>query len=149
MLRKAFSIAVLTGAALLAQAPRVGRPASEDRIKAIDITVFPDGRGLPAGQGTAAKGKDIYKEKCAVCHNDKAEGRPGQYPALVGGAGTSNTTKPAKTAAARIARRCLLTFCVGLREPFDDLLATRDLGAGRDLFAGWVHPERQRHRRRK
>ena len=34
-LRKAFSIAVLTGAALLAQTPRVGRSASEDQIKAI------------------------------------------------------------------------------------------------------------------
>jgi cytochrome c len=97
MLRKALSLTVLISAALWAQSARVGKPASEDKIKSMDLTVFADGRGLRAGKGTAAKGKDIYKEKCAVCHNDKAEGRTGQYPALVGGAGTINTPKPVKT----------------------------------------------------
>ena len=71
------------------QQARIGKPASEDKIKAMDITVFPDGRGLPAGSGTAAKGKDIFKDKCAVCHNDQGQGREGQYPALVGGKGTT------------------------------------------------------------
>jgi cytochrome c len=85
MLRKAFSIAVLFSVAAFGQQARIGKPAGEDKIKAMDITVFPDGRGLPAGSGTAAKGKDIFKEKCAVCHNDQAQGREGQYPALVGG----------------------------------------------------------------
>ncbi len=79
------------------QTPRVGRPATEETIKAMDLTVFPDGRGLPPGSGTAVKGKDVFKEKCSVCHNDKGEGRQGQYPALVGGAGTINTPKPIKT----------------------------------------------------
>ena len=78
-------------------AAQIGKPATEEKIKAIDITIFPDGRGLPPGKGTVAKGKDIFKEKCAVCHNDKGEGRQGQYPALVGGGGTINTPKPAKT----------------------------------------------------
>jgi cytochrome c len=95
MLRKALSLGALLAAAACAQT--IGRPASDDKIKAMDLTVFPDGRGLPAGSGTAAKGKDIFKEKCAVCHNDKGEGRQGQYPALVGGAGTLNTPKPNKT----------------------------------------------------
>ena len=97
MLRRALSIAVVAASALSAQAPRIGKPAGDDKIKALDITVFPDGRGLPPGAGTAVKGKDIFMEKCAVCHNDKGEGRAGQYPALVGGAGTINTPKPIKT----------------------------------------------------
>jgi S-disulfanyl-L-cysteine oxidoreductase SoxD len=95
MLRKALSLAILFGAVAFAQT--IGKPASDDKIKAMDLTVFPDGRGLPAGSGTAAKGKDLFKEKCSVCHNDKGEGRQGQYPALVGGAGTLNTPKPNKT----------------------------------------------------
>jgi len=97
MLRRAFSIAVLWSVAALGQQARIGKPAGEDKIKAMDITVFPDGRGLPAGGGTAAKGKDIFKEKCAVCHNDQGQGREGQYPSLVGGKGTINTPKPVKT----------------------------------------------------
>ena len=100
MLRKAFrfaSIAVLLSIAAFGQQARIGKPAGDDKIKAMDITVFPDGRGLPAGSGTAAKGKDIFKEKCAVCHNDQGQGREGQYPALVGGKGTINTPKPVKT----------------------------------------------------
>ena len=98
MLRKALKFAgfALLSAALYAQG-RIGKPASEDKIKSLDITVFPDGRGLPAGSGTAAKGKDIFKSKCAVCHNDQGQGREGQYPALVGGKGTLNTPKPVKT----------------------------------------------------
>lgn len=76
---------------------RIGKPATNAQIAAINLTVFPDGKGLPEGRGTAAKGKDIFKEKCAVCHNEKGEGRENQYPALVGGIGSLNTQKPVKT----------------------------------------------------
>jgi S-disulfanyl-L-cysteine oxidoreductase SoxD len=97
LLSTALCIALaLTAGSIFAQT-RIGRPATEDKIKAIDITTMPNGDGLPAGKGTAATGKKIYQEKCAVCHNDKMEGRPGQYPALVGGIGTINSPKPVKT----------------------------------------------------
>jgi hypothetical protein len=90
---------ILVGFASLAaaQTTRIGKPATDAQINAINLTVFPDGTGLPVGKGTAAKGKDIFKDKCAVCHNDKGEGRENQYPALVGGIGTLNTPKPNKT----------------------------------------------------
>ena len=74
-----------------------GRPATAEEIARLDLTVFADGRGLPAGKGTAALGKAIYKEKCAVCHHDNGEGREQQYPALVGGIGSLATAKPVKT----------------------------------------------------
>ncbi|HEV2200909.1 MAG TPA: cytochrome c [Bryobacteraceae bacterium] len=80
-----------------AQNARIGKPATEAQIRAVDLTVFPDGTGLPIGKGTAAKGKDLYKDKCAVCHNDKGEGRENQYPALVGGIGTITSSKPIRT----------------------------------------------------
>lgn len=88
---------VFAGAGLFAQTPRIGKPASEDKIKAVNLTVMPDGRGLPDGKGTVAAGKDLFKNKCAVCHNDHGEGRDNQYPPLVGGVGTINTSKPIKT----------------------------------------------------
>jgi cytochrome c len=73
------------------------RPATDAEIKAKDITVLPNGAGLPPGRGDAVRGKAVYKEKCATCHNENGEGRQGQYPALVGGARSLNTSKPLKT----------------------------------------------------
>ncbi|MEQ1949067.1 MAG: cytochrome c [Bryobacteraceae bacterium] len=79
------------------QKATIGKPASQDKIAAMNLTVFPDGRGLPDGKGTVAAGKEVFKEKCAVCHNDHGEGRENQYPPLVGGIGTINSSKPIKT----------------------------------------------------
>jgi cytochrome c len=87
-----FSAIVL--ATLLAQS---GKPVSPAELKALDITIFPDGRGLPVGKGTAAQGAAVYKAKCADCHNDKGEGREAQYPRLVGGVGSLTSAKPVKT----------------------------------------------------
>lgn len=87
---------VLLLSALLGQAV-TGRPATVEEIKSLDITVFPDGKGLPPGKGTAVAGREIYKAKCAECHNEKGEGRDQQYPRLVGGAGTLTSSKPIKT----------------------------------------------------
>jgi cytochrome c len=82
--------------ALLSQAV-TGRPATTEEISKLDITVFSNGKGLPVGKGTALEGREIYKNKCAECHNEKGEGRDQQYPRLVGGAGTLTTSKPVKT----------------------------------------------------
>ena len=52
----------------------IGRAATADEIKALDIDVMPDGRGLPPGRGTAADGARIYAAKCASCHGKTGEG---------------------------------------------------------------------------
>lgn len=88
-----FEVLVLAG--LLAQS--AGQKLSEAEIKKADITVFPNGQGLPVGKGTAATGFALYKTHCAECHNEKGEGREAQYPSLVGGAGTLTSKKPVKT----------------------------------------------------
>src|SRR5260370_32099712 len=61
----------------LAQAPsytNVGRTPTKEEIQAWDISVGPDGKGLPPGQGTAKDGAPIYAAKCAVCHGPAGEG---------------------------------------------------------------------------
>jgi hypothetical protein len=60
----------------------IGTPISKSVIDKIDIDIMPDGRGLPAGKGTAAEGRKIYLLKCAACHG--ATGREGPSNKLVG-----------------------------------------------------------------
>ncbi|WP_233522460.1 c-type cytochrome [Chitinophaga silvatica] len=45
-----------------------GRLASQAEIDSQNISIRPDGHGLPAGSGIAATGKVIYLAKCAMCH---------------------------------------------------------------------------------
>jgi cytochrome c len=58
--------------------------------------VFPDGTGLPDGNGTAITGTAIYAAHCAACHGDKGQGLA-DFPALVGGRGSLTTSKPILT----------------------------------------------------
>lgn len=74
-----------------------GRPATAEEIQRHDLTVFPDGAGLPSGRGNAVKGAKIFELRCVRCHNQRGEGKQGQYPALVGGKGTLGTKKPKKS----------------------------------------------------
>jgi S-disulfanyl-L-cysteine oxidoreductase SoxD len=74
----------------------IGRPAPAHEVAAIDITILPDGTGLPPGSGTAAQGAPVYAAKCAACHGDAGQG-VGDFPALVGGIGTLADAKPLLT----------------------------------------------------
>jgi cytochrome c len=68
---------------------------SPDDIKKVDISIGPDGHGLPIGSGTAKVGARVYQEKCLACHGEKGQGKPAD--ALVGGMNTLNTDKPVRT----------------------------------------------------
>ena len=75
----AFAIVLLTlasSAALAAgNSPNLGKPVTENDIKAWDITILPDGTGLPAGSGTAAQGAKLFDDKgCSLCHGKNAAG---------------------------------------------------------------------------
>lgn len=59
-----------------------GRPASEARVALWDITVMPDGEGLPAGRGTVSEGEQVYMVQCLACHG--VTGTEGPYDRLVG-----------------------------------------------------------------
>ena len=62
----------------------VGRAATPAEIKAWDIDVRPDFKGLPKGSGSVEKGQVIWEEKCAVCHGTFGENNTVFTP-LIGG----------------------------------------------------------------
>ena len=72
----AFALAQSGARATAGQPSRlgIGRAATADEIRKLDIDVMPDGRGLPAGRGSAAEGAPLYAQKCASCHGKNGEG---------------------------------------------------------------------------
>ena len=63
----------------------LGRTPTAAEIAAVDIDVSPNGAGLPAGSGTPEAGATIFAGACASCHGANGEGKPPQYPQLIGG----------------------------------------------------------------
>src|SRR5260221_11518242 len=91
----AIALALGLGAsAAFAAGPNLGTPIEAAEIAAWDISVMPDGTGLPIGGGTPAQGAKIFAQKCALCHGEGGKG--GAFAALVGGGprtGGIDTTK--------------------------------------------------------
>jgi S-disulfanyl-L-cysteine oxidoreductase SoxD len=87
------AVTVAASSALAVETPKLGQPISPGDLSSWDISVGPDGAGLPAGKGTAAQGEAVYAAKCQACHGEKGAGRPND--ALVGGFGTIASDKPA------------------------------------------------------
>jgi cytochrome c len=88
-----FGILLLAAQVALAQAPsysNIGRAATKEEIAMWDISIGPDGKGLPEGHGTSKEGAAIFAEKCAVCHG--TEGQGGKIgPRVVGGIADTET----------------------------------------------------------
>jgi len=72
----AFALAQSGARATAGQPSRlgIGRAATADEIKKLDIDVMPDGRGLPPGRGSVGDGATLYAQKCASCHGKNGEG---------------------------------------------------------------------------
>ena len=81
------ALTALAGSEARAQMPTygVGRAPTAEEIKAWDLTIPPDGQGLPPGRGTAVLGRTVFAERCAACHGDK--GDDPKYRVLVAGRG--------------------------------------------------------------
>ncbi|MGE0446684.1 MAG: c-type cytochrome [Vicinamibacterales bacterium] len=73
----------------------VGRVLTADELRAVDRTVFADGRNLPPGSGTAIEGATVYGSRCRACHG--AGGAGGPADRLVGGQGSLASAMPLKT----------------------------------------------------
>jgi cytochrome c len=94
--RLAVSAAMCITVPSLAQAPQFGQAIAPADIAAWDISISPDGEGLPPGRGTAIQGEVVYAAKCQACHGEKGVGGPND--ALVGGIGSLAPDKaPVKT----------------------------------------------------
>jgi len=114
------SLLLLAAASVLAaQSPHygVGHAPTAEEIRQWDISVSPDGRGLPQGSGTAAAGKEIYANRCARCHGAAGEGRD-SVP-LAGGQGTLKTPKPLKTVGSFWPHATTIFDYVSRSMPFD------------------------------
>ena len=70
----AVPLALAAGVALAADGPGLGQKINEADIALWDISIGPDGAGLPAGSGTAAQGAAVYAQKCAACHGENGRG---------------------------------------------------------------------------
>jgi len=80
ILAASLSLPLLAGASL-AETPNFGKPIDEAAIAAWDISILPDGTGLPKGSGTPAEGAPIFAEKCSGCHGENGKG--GEANALI------------------------------------------------------------------
>jgi len=79
--------------AAFAETPDLGHPATLEEIAVWDISIGPDGAGLPPGNGSPQQGEAVYAAKCLPCHGEKGSGKPNDQ--LVGGLGTLTGDQPA------------------------------------------------------
>jgi cytochrome c len=79
----------------ITDAPRLGVAASPSQIARFDLNVFPDGRGLPVGRGSAAQGAPLFAKHCASCHGTRGRGASAEE--LVGGSEPLTSAFPDKT----------------------------------------------------
>lgn len=78
-----------------ADAQQLGDPISESDVIPWDISITPDGRGLPPGAGTAVEGAAIYADKCSACHGEAAKNGPAG--SMAGGIGQLSQGEHKKT----------------------------------------------------
>jgi S-disulfanyl-L-cysteine oxidoreductase SoxD len=90
------AVATMLALPAVAQTYGLGRTALPEEVAAWNLDVYPDGTGLPDGQGDAIVGEEIFAAKCAACHGDFAEGI-GNWPKLAGGMDTLDHEDPLKT----------------------------------------------------
>lgn len=62
----------------------IGRAATDAEVKAWDIDVRPDFKGLPKGSGSVERGQEVWEAKCASCHGTFGESNEVFTP-IVGG----------------------------------------------------------------
>ena len=74
--------------------PQLGTPITSADTAAWNVSVYPDGRGLPPGRGTAKEGRLVYDAQCASCHG--AGGQGGTAEELAGPPGKLTGPDPDK-----------------------------------------------------
>lgn len=80
--------------AVAAEVPHLGTSLTIEDAAKWELNVFPDGRGLPAGKGTAAEGKPLFDTYCSSCHGEAGRGNTADE--LVGEPKTPTAENPTK-----------------------------------------------------
>jgi len=101
-------------AAAPAATPDLGDPLDPDEAQALSWTVYPDGRGLPPGQGTVDQGRTVYAQQCAMCHG--ARGIEGPAARLAGSDGFVAWSDPLRPL--RVLKHPILVLSVGAQWPY-------------------------------
>lgn len=116
--RYGFAMFLLASAVSLAQADDLfiglGMPLTQEEIDRYSLTIFPDGRNLPAGQGTAMEGEMLYQTRCAMCHGET--GKEGPASRLRGSDGFFSWSDPLRIL--RIDKYPLQVLSVGAQWPY-------------------------------
>jgi S-disulfanyl-L-cysteine oxidoreductase SoxD len=135
----ATTLALVTPAQAQAQFPGVGRAATPAEIRAWDIDVRPDFRGLPAGSGSVADGQKVWDAKCASCHGTFGESNEVFTP-LIGGT-TAEDVRTGHVAALRrpdVARTSLMKLAT-LSTLWDYVNRAMPWNAPKSLSTGEVY----------
>jgi cytochrome c5 len=85
-------VLALASPVLAQQSPNLGKSISPEDLASWDISIGPDGVGLPPGSGTVKQGEAVFAAKCQACHGEKGAGQPNDR--LVGGQGSLAGDKP-------------------------------------------------------
>lgn len=75
--------------------PQLGKPVPLKMLQQWNTDVFPDGEGLPIGQGTVSLGKNIYQKQCLSCHGVDGTGNSAEE--LAGAEHSLTDNPPDKT----------------------------------------------------
>ena len=90
------ALAALAARSAAAQeGPGLGVPITAEDLSPWDISIQPDGTGLPPGSGNAATGAELYAAQCVACHGAGGAGQPNDR--LVGGQGTLSQLAQVRT----------------------------------------------------
>jgi S-disulfanyl-L-cysteine oxidoreductase SoxD len=73
----------LAAGAARAEGPGLGKPITPADLAPWNITILPDGTGLPPGGAKPADGVKLFVENCSACHGDHGSGGIGGQ--LIGG----------------------------------------------------------------
>ena len=92
----------------------LGQPLSPADVERHAITVFPNGRNLPAGRGSVEQGARLYAMHCAACHG--AKGIEGPAARLAGSDGFIGWSDPLRPL--RVRKYPLQVLSVGAMWPY-------------------------------
>ncbi len=87
----------------------LAKPLLEKELRPFEITIFPNGKNLPTGQGSVLQGKALYETQCQMCHGQ--QGIEGPAARLAGSDGWFSFSDPLRVL--RIDKYPILLISVG------------------------------------